>query len=117
MSSNLVPAVKEWEVLAQESLDALLEPGADSAVDESELGLSSASITWRGDGKYFATVSLSAGKSLMVSQLAKTQHGINLCPKLNRVQLSLKLESGTSTYPINVNTLNIVGKQPPHACL
>lgn len=72
ISSNPVPAVKEWEVLAQQSLDAVLELGADSAADE--LGLSSASITWRGDGKYFATVSLSTGKSLMVSQLAKTQH-------------------------------------------
>lgn len=56
--------MKEWEVLAEESLDALAEPGADTAADQSKLGLSSASITWRGDGKYFATVSLSAGKSL-----------------------------------------------------
>ena len=64
-----MPAVKEWEVLAQESLDAVLEPGADTAADDSELGLDSASITWRGDGKYFATVSLSAGKSVLLPQL------------------------------------------------
>ena len=64
-----MPAVKEWEVLAQESLDAVLEPNADTAADESELGLNDASITWRGDGKYFATVSLSAGKFLLLPQL------------------------------------------------
>lgn len=59
-----MPAVKEWEVLAQESLDAVLEPGADTAAGESDLNMDSVSITWRGDGKYFATISLSAGKSL-----------------------------------------------------
>ena len=69
ISSNLVPAVKEWEVLAQESLDAVLEPNADTAADGSELGLNDASITWRGDGKYFATVSLPAGKALLLLQL------------------------------------------------
>ena len=55
--------VKEWEVLAEESLDAHLEPGTDTAADESQLGIGDASITWRGDGKYLATVSISAGKS------------------------------------------------------
>ena len=75
ISSNLVSAVKEWEVLAQESLDAVLEPGADTAADESELGLNDASITWRGDGKYFATVSLSAGKSPFTSATPRL-HGI-----------------------------------------
>lgn len=112
-----MPAVKEWEVLAQQSLDSVLEPGADPAADESELGLSSASINWRGDGKYFATVSLSAGKSLVVSQLAKIQHGIILCLNLNRVQLTLRLETGTCSYPINVNTVKIVVKHCHIACL
>lgn len=69
ISSELVPAVKEWEVLAQESLDAVLEPNADTAADESELVSNDASITWRGDGKYFATVSRSAGKALLLPQL------------------------------------------------
>lgn len=57
--------MKEWEVLAQESLDALPEPGANIAADQSTLAPSSASISWRGDGKYFATVSLAAGKSVL----------------------------------------------------
>lgn len=55
--------VKEWEVLAEESLDALLHPGVSTAADESLLGIGDASITWRGDGKYLATVNISAGKS------------------------------------------------------
>lgn len=66
--------MKEWEVLAEESLDALAEPGADTAADQSKLGLSSASIAWRGDGKYFATVSLSAGKSLACHHLYDSFH-------------------------------------------
>ena len=85
-SRNRVPVVKEWEVLAQESLDAVLEPGVDTAAEECELGLNDASITWRGDGKYFATVSLSAGKYPLLPQPpGSTWHntcGINTtCPK------------------------------------
>ena len=70
-------------MLAEESLDAVLEPGADTTADESQLGLSSASITWRADGKYFATVSLPAGKSLSLSQHAAGQHGMCSCYKLH----------------------------------
>ena len=67
--------MKEWEVLAEESLDAVLEPGVDIAADPPKLAQSSASITWRGDGKYFATVTLSAGKS-------PSSHACHLCDNL-----------------------------------
>jgi len=47
-------------VLAEDSLDAVLEP-EDEIPSEPDVP-SGASITWRGDGKYFATVSAPEGK-------------------------------------------------------
>ncbi len=49
-------------MLAEESLDALIEP-LDDAADEASFQPGGASITWRGDGKYLATVGTSTGKS------------------------------------------------------
>ena len=44
-------------MLAEESLDATLEPVEDSdRSPEADLETGGASITWSGDGKYFATV-------------------------------------------------------------
>ena len=48
--------MQEWDVLAEEPLDAFLEPNIDIDVS-AESDLPDACITWRGDGKYFATVS------------------------------------------------------------
>ena len=48
--------MQEWDVLAEEPLDTFLEPDNDSNVP-AESDLTDACITWRGDGKYFATVS------------------------------------------------------------
>lgn len=54
---------KDWEVLAEESLDATLEPIEDP--DRSpgvDLQIGGASIIWSGDGKYFATVCSSSAE-------------------------------------------------------
>ena len=49
--------MQDWEVLAEESLDASLEPVEESGgTPGPELQASGASITWSGDGKHFATV-------------------------------------------------------------
>ncbi|DBA88250.1 hypothetical protein WJX77_011440 [Trebouxia sp. C0004] len=64
-SRQLVLMNKEWEVLAEDSVDAVHEPEDDIP---SELNVSNgASITWRGDGKYFATVSAPAGSDVASS--------------------------------------------------
>lgn len=48
--------MQEWDVLAEEPLDAVLEPESDTNANPED-NLSDACITWRGDGKHFATVS------------------------------------------------------------
>ncbi len=58
--TNSIQHTQEWEVLAEDSLDAVLEP-EDEIPSEPDVP-SGASITWRGDGKYFATVSAPEGK-------------------------------------------------------
>lgn len=55
--------MQEWDVLAEEPLDAFLEPNIDSDVS-AESDLTDACITWRGDGKYFATIS-SVGQGML----------------------------------------------------
>lgn len=47
--------MQEWDVLAEEPLDAFLEPVADADTVPQD-DLTDVCITWRGDGKYFATV-------------------------------------------------------------
>ena len=44
-----------WDVIAEESLDASLDPVGE-VVHQADLQPEGASITWSGDGKYFATV-------------------------------------------------------------
>ena len=62
-------------MLAEDSLDAVLESEDENP---SELGVpSGASITWRGDGKYFATVSAPEGKPLLWE---KHKHVSSLTP-------------------------------------
>ena len=64
-------------MLAEDSLDAVLEPEDETP---SELGVpSGASVTWRGDGKYFATVSAPEGKPLL-SQPEEHKHVSSLTP-------------------------------------
>jgi len=64
-------------VLAEDSLDAVLEPEDETP---SDLGVpSGASITWRGDGKYFATVSAPEGRPLL-SQAEEHKHASSLTP-------------------------------------
>ena len=67
-----VHAAQEWEVIAEESLDSVLEPD-DADAEEANLLAGDASITWRGDGKYFATVHGSAGKFVSASCLGSQQ--------------------------------------------
>ena len=66
-------------MLAEDSLDAVLESEDENL---SELGVpSGASITWRGDGKYFATVSAPEGKPLLWEpQPEKHKHVSSLTP-------------------------------------
>lgn len=56
--------VQEWEVIAEEPLDAVFEPGDEMSSGSGVLAPEGARITWRGDGKYLATVSALAGKLL-----------------------------------------------------
>ncbi len=64
-------------MLAEDSLNAVLEPEDETP---SELGVpSGASVTWRGDGKYFATVSAPEGKPLL-SQPEEHKHVSSLTP-------------------------------------
>lgn len=55
--------MQDWDVLAEEPLDAFLEPDQDTDASVEE-DLTDACITWRGDGKYFATVSNSGSGDL-----------------------------------------------------
>ena len=65
--------MQEWDVLAEEPLDAVLEPESDTD-HKSEDNLSDACITWRGDGKYFATVSASGQGQRSLQLSHKLQH-------------------------------------------
>ena len=83
VTHHLCVDIQDWEVLAEESLDATQEPGEETGPDV-HLQAGGASISWRGDGKYFATNCSSEGKSVCNPTM-------NMQAILQHAQLQIKL--------------------------
>ena len=84
-SEHSMHHMQEWDVLAEEPLDSVLEPESDSNPNPED-NLSDACITWRGDGKYFATVSAPGQGQRFLQLRNKLQHLISFAYLLASVR-------------------------------